>query len=417
MTAPTQPQVASRRPSAAQIATLIALVEAQAHLRGLLTTAAQKAAADAFSAITDWWDGHQIDKAVTATLKIVRAQQIQAARITDAYLARSASAMTGRRVAPAGAIDLAGLRREITAEVAKDIVDGRREPAYVVLGEHDPDHRRVVPDKGMTAPADMVIPDPKASVADRVRARQAARAAGQTTPAAKAVAAGDPYGRVADGYRYDVVAGGATEDDARRKALVRVEAVAATDVTIAVREQVRKTLGKINDIRGYRRVLRPELSQSGPCGLCVVAATRVYKTGDLLPIHGRCVCETLPIIGELDPGLFLNQSDLDKIYNAAGSTGGGKRQGGALKKIRVALVENGELGPVLVDADQRYRGPKQVAPLKVLDKRTRLETQLKAYDESYPKLLRRREAGENVDRPIAFQEKRMDELRHELAAL
>jgi hypothetical protein len=275
-----------------------------------------------------------------------------------------------------------------------------------------------VPAASIDAPASMAVPDPgrTETISQRIRRERAERDAARaavTDPA-------EPYARVADSYRYQVVADGVTPDKAKRKALVRLAAIAETDITLAVREQVRKTLGTIPGVTGYRRILHPELSESGPCGLCVVAANRIYHVEDLKPIHDRCVCETLPIIGALDPGLMLNASELEAIYDAAGGTGGeiikaGRRHSAALKKVRVALAEHGELGPVLVDADQHHRGPREVAKTKVPDRATRARAQLDSLEESYARLVRRQLAGEDVERPLEWQARRIDELRHELA--
>jgi hypothetical protein len=75
-----------------------------------------------------------------------------------------------------------------------------------------------------------------------------------------------------------------------------------------------------------------------------------------MPIHDRCRCETLPIIGEQDPGQSLNGDELRALYDAAGST-----KGSDLKRVRVKVREHGEIGPVLTDASHNWRGPTQVA--------------------------------------------------------
>lgn len=404
MTAPTAAPAQPRQLSAAQIAALVALIQAQASVRAQLTQAAVAAAVQAFTALTDWWDSAKVNRAIMSALRMVQPTQTQAARLTDAYLVRAVGVMTGRRGNPAGAVDITRLRRAIPEQVAAALLAGRLEPAYVLLGEHDPAQRRVNPASTLNDPAVLVVPDP-------VR-----RGGGQPTDPA------DPYGRVADGYRYDLAIRQKTQAAALEKALVRVAAVAHTDITLAVREQVRKTLGQVRGVTGYRRILRPELSETGPCGLCVVAADRIYHVQDLKPIHDRCCCEVLPVIGDLDPGLTLNRSDLDRIYAAAGGTGGevikgGRRHSAALKRIRVALAEHGELGPILVDADTRYRGPREVAATRVADPLERLKFQLKGWEESFARLIRRREAGEDVDRPLAWQEARIADLRREIAAL
>lgn len=417
MTAPVE--APTQQLTAAKVAALIALIEAQSRVRAQLTATAIQAAVAAFTALTDgdWWESSKVERAVDNALKVVQASQRLAARTTDAYLVDTVAMMTGRRPAPAGAVDVTRLRRAITEAVAQDLVAGRRQPAYVLLGEHDPDRRRVVPAATIDAPAATAVPDPgrTETISQRIRRERAEReaAAAVTDPA-------EPYARVADSYRYQVVADGATAEKAKRKAMVRLAAIAETDVTLAVREQVRKTLGTIPGVTGYRRILHPELSETGPCGLCVVAATRIYKVEDLKPIHDRCVCETLPIIGALDPGLTLNASELEAIYDAAGGTGGevikaGRRHSAALKRVRVALAEHGELGPVLVDADQHHRGPREVAATKVPDRATRARAQLDSLEESYARLVRRQLAGDDVDRPLEWQARRIDKLRQELA--
>lgn len=104
-----------------------------------------------------------------------------------------------------------------------------------------------------------------------------------------------------------------------------------------------------NNVRviGWRRVIRPELSMHGTCGLCVVAATQWYTRGDLKAIHHLCKCVSLPVTKTSDPGLRWNAEDLrrnlDQIYGAAGDSTHGKD----LKKIRVVVRDHGELGPIL----------------------------------------------------------------------
>jgi hypothetical protein len=401
VTAPA-PAVAGGGLTAAQIAALIALIEAQARVRGQLTDTAKAAAVAAFAAITDWWSSDQISKAVTASLKVVQSSQRSAARITDAYLVRAAQTMTGGiRPSAAGTVDVTQLRRAIPAQVASDLVSGRRQPPFLVIGDTVDGPNAAIDDR-----IALSIPDPGATTtsAKKLAAQRSGAAAAET------VDPGDAYGRVADGYRLRIITRGTPEERARSYALARVEAVAQTDVTLAVREQVRKTLTKIKGVRGYRRILRPELSESGPCGLCVVAADRVYHVEDLKPIHDRCVCEVLPIIGDLDPGLSLNAADLERLYAAAGGTGAA-----GLKRIRVAVAEHGELGPVLVDADHHYRGPVDVAKTVVRDPKIRARAELDALDVTYASLVRRKQAGENVDRPLEWQTRRIAQLHAVIA--
>jgi hypothetical protein len=386
MTAPTQ---ADTGLTAAQMAELLILVKAQAAARKQLTDTAVAAVLAVFRPFDGWWNPTQITAAVKQALNVVQPAQRLAARTTDAYIARVVKTMTGRTVAGAGAVDVTKLRRTIPPDLAQAFLDGSARPGYLILG------------------------DTKAGPGPGIHDRMPLANTGDTF-----ASPGTPYGRVADQFRYQVVAGGATEDAGRQKALVRLAVVAQTDITLAVREQYRRSLGKVN-ADAWRRVLHPELTKTGPCGLCVVAADREYHIEDLKPVHDRCVCEVLPILGGMDPGLTLNSDDLRAIYAAAGNTGGdviknGKRHSSALKRTRVALVEHGELGPVLVDADQAFRGPAQVAKTVAPDPLVRARAELDALDVSFGRLQRRKLAGEDVDRPLAWQENRIDQLRRQL---
>ncbi len=387
MTAPTQ-----QRLSAAQIAAIVALLQAQSASRERLTTAAIAAAVAPFRGFASWWDPDAVNRAVKQALRTLQPLQKQMARQTDVFAARVLSVMSGRSVRPVGVVDITQLRRRMPAKLVEQLADETVTPPWVELGS-------------LQDGPSKEIDDPFTPLVDNDDAEW--------------LSPGDTYRRVADGARFDQVANDMDEPTARQRAIVRIQAAAHTDMTLAVRAQYLKALDEGRTVRadGWRRILRPELSQSGPCGLCVVAADRVYSRGDLLPIHDRCVCEVLPILGDLDPGLVLNSDDLGRIYAEAGSTGGGKRQGGALKNIRVALTEHGELGPVLTRADQHFRGMQQVARTQSGDRRHRVQAQLETEERNFERLIARRRAGEDVDRPYRWHSDKIDSLRAELAKL
>lgn len=163
------------------------------------------------------------------------------------------------------------------------------------------------------------------------------------------------YERVVKEYRYQVSTG-VPDAAALGRALERADAMVQTDMALAHRDQARKFMA-VNRVDGFRRIIRPERSEGGTCGLCVVAADRTYHRDDLLPIHDRCNCTVLPILNGVDPGLSLNREDLDAFYEAAGGTTSGR----ALKNVRVTTYEHGELGPILVNAGHRHRTPADVA--------------------------------------------------------
>lgn len=127
---------------------------------------------------------------------------------------------------------------------------------------------------------------------------------------------------------------------------------------LAEQETMRQAQAQDSRIIGYRRIIRPELSQGGVCGLCVAASDRIYKVEELKLIHYRCKCAVLEVTKSHDPGFHLNEGDLARLYNDAGeklgypSTGGYK--GKHLKRTRYDVVHHAELGPVLV----RVKGEK-----------------------------------------------------------
>lgn len=378
MTAPVQaPQ---RQLTAAQLAALLALVQAQAKVRQQLTQAAVNAALAPLRGFSAWWDADAVSRMIAQVLRVVQPIQRQAAQVTDAYLARAATIITGRTVRAAGAVDVTKLRRKMTQDLADEILAGVRRSVWVELGQLG------------DQPSTVVEPSPPWGLEDGREYQNPA----------------DAYGKVADNYRWNVTARGDSEDEAQEKARVRISVVAQSDVTLAVREQYRNSMSA-QGATGWRRVLHPELSETGPCGLCVVAADRVYKTEDLLPLHNRCVCEVLPVYGRVDPGLTLNGDDLAALYAAAG---GNTRED--LRRIRVVLTEHGELGPILVDGDRHYRSPEEVARNFGGSRREREQAILDALEPLYERTRYRAEHGEPLERTLRWQEARIDELRRSL---
>ena len=146
-------------------------------------------------------------------------------------------------------------------------------------------------------------------------------------------------------------------DDSVRKAVdvwleqskKRLEEMTETDSGLILRKV---TLDRYRSagITKYRRIIHPELSRTGTCGLCVAAAGRVYSIKELMPLHSRCNCTVLPITADNDPGLKLTDDDLARLYDKADGTGRN-----ALMNTRVLTVDNGEIGPVLSANDVKPR--------------------------------------------------------------
>lgn len=171
------------------------------------------------------------------------------------------------------------------------------------------------------------------------------------------------YGRLADQFRYESSLG--TEPGTVLEHVEnRARSLASTDLLLAQREQEHRFM-VVRSVDGWRRVLHPELvssrSKDGTvgevCGLCLAASDRVYSGETLRAIHAGCRCSVAPIINGVDPGASLNRRDLDELYRLAGGTTGSAK----LKRVKFAVRENGELGPVLTDASHEWRGPDDVA--------------------------------------------------------
>jgi hypothetical protein len=150
--------------------------------------------------------------------------------------------------------------------------------------------------------------------------------------------------RPAEQYRY-AKSIGKSDQEAQEAAQARAEALVDDDLSLGMQHATVTLLREFPEVTGYRRIIHPELSKSGTCGLCAVAADRMYFVDRLLPVHDKCKCGVLPVTAEWDPGSPLNADDLERLYKEAGGTAGDK-----LKRTRFAVEEHSELGPRLVAA-------------------------------------------------------------------
>lgn len=136
------------------------------------------------------------------------------------------------------------------------------------------------------------------------------------------------------------------EQVAQQEMEVRLERMVNDDMGMANRAAFRDAINSAPKgvITGYRRVLHPELAQSGQsCGLCIAASTRIYKKKDLLPLHNLCNCEPVEIVKGRDIGQQINDEDLDTLYGAAGDS----THRTDLSNTKWKVFEHPELGPVL----------------------------------------------------------------------
>lgn len=156
---------------------------------------------------------------------------------------------------------------------------------------------------------------------------------------------GKLFERAAETYRYERSTGKDTAT-ANTSAEQRIAKLVDSNIMLAQRLAEQQTLASVshldNRVIGYRRVIHPELSKGGVCGLCVAASDRMYHIDHLKPVHALCKCGIAPVTKTHDPGHRLNQDDLSNLYDAAGSTAGAD-----LKRTRYDIYQHHELGPVL----------------------------------------------------------------------
>lgn len=158
------------------------------------------------------------------------------------------------------------------------------------------------------------------------------------------------YQRPAKEYRF-LTSQGLAFDETYMRAKTRLEGLARSDALRARMDEAQRLDAANPKVIGTRRIVHPELSRTGTCGLCLVASTQFYKKTELQPIHPpSCHCTTLSVTKDSDPGLKLSKDDLKAIYAAAGSS-----RAEDLANTRITVDEHGELGPLLVRDGQHFR--------------------------------------------------------------
>ncbi|TDO18143.1 hypothetical protein EV580_1325 [Mycobacterium sp. BK086] len=167
---------------------------------------------------------------------------------------------------------------------------------------------------------------------------------------------------------------------------------------------------------GYRRVIHPELSRTGTCGMCIVASDRIYHVAELLPIHGGCNCTIAAVTEDYDPADDLNAIDLGQIYKQSGGTSAAH-----LKRTRYKVDEHGELGAVLVP-DKKYnprsaagkRAAAAIAPSEPESKADIAHRHLPILEANLAKI---REAGAAEDSPqVTYHKSTIARMQDDLAA-
>lgn len=199
-------------------------------------------------------------------------------------------------------------------------------------------------------------------------------------------------------YHRSESGGSIAEQEALQTVLERIRAMADTDLALARRQADQEVFQNTPEIIGYRRIIHPELSETGQsCGLCVVASTRMYKKEELLPIHDLCNCSVLPVTPTDDPGNDLNEEDLQTLYDAAGSN-----TAEDLLKTKVSFTEHGELGPIIRSGSgksPRYERKEEESPI---------EAQIAKMRAAAERLASRQQRGENVAQEIGWLRDRVN---------
>ncbi|NUO57321.1 MAG: hypothetical protein HOV78_11695 [Hamadaea sp.] len=207
------------------------------------------------------------------------------------------------------------------------------------------------------------------------------------------------YSRPAEAYKLTYAL---TEDPAAatKAAQDRLTTLVRDDLLVARRDGEHQQM-KAAKVEHYRRIVHPERSKTGVCGLCLAAADRVYTIAKLLPIHDDCKCTTAP---DGDAAAEVIKVDLEQLYKDAGGTTDGR----ALKQVRYQVNEHGELGPVLGVKGQNFQRRGE-APKGDPIERARKE--LAALEPVLASLERRSAAGEDVAAALAYQVNRVTKLR------
>lgn len=154
----------------------------------------------------------------------------------------------------------------------------------------------------------------------------------------------------------------------------RLETTVETDITLASNDAATERFTK-NGTKAFRRVIHPEASMGGVCGLCIAAATRVYTKKDLLALHDHCHCTVAPILHGQDLGKILNTADLHKIYAAVTNTPKWKKdhegryatEADFLKNLRYKVVAHSELGRLLVPYERTHETMSDYAAMPDVD--------------------------------------------------
>jgi hypothetical protein len=267
-------------------------IQQMAALREQVIVAQQQALAEAGGDYSD----AAIEAYVATTVPTMAGAQTAAAQLTAAYLAYMVADLTGRALGSVvpRAIDLskltgAALRNGLSQEALY------RRPFQQARLELSRSLSEVA-DLEPPAP-DLTGPEPTFTPVERQPEPARQQPTRQSEPArdTRQQPAQDEQRATQD--EAQVRQQRATDASERR-----AQTIALTDLELATTHTARDVLSSEQSVVGYRRVL----TGAENCGMCVVAATRLYHKRDLMPLHPNCDCVIAPVMAGEDPGRSIN---------------------------------------------------------------------------------------------------------------
>ena len=102
---------------------------------------------------------------------------------------------------------------------------------------------------------------------------------------------------------------GASLPDAVSAGTNRLANITKTDMQLAKVHSAQDYISNADGIYGYKRQAHGE-----SCSYCLLASTQAYHSDALLPLHGGCSCNVIPIT---DPGEFSTFTNSDTLANTA----------------------------------------------------------------------------------------------------
>lgn len=162
--------------------------------------------------------------------------------------------------------------------------------------------------------------------------------------ALRGTADSEVFKRVANEMYYKISRGDVQFSDIVRGAEDRISTVSQSSIQQAKVRSETHYLKSVKKVTGALRVL----SGAGKhCALCVLAASRVYRTTMLMPIHNNCTCGVRPIVNNV----LTPSSDIKKIISVNDSLNDDERKfilDSTGNGVSLNINENGQIGPELI---------------------------------------------------------------------